>query len=221
MGARYLLIMKKISFKLLGLLATGFALQLTSCVSTEREVSSSSSRSTYTPPTARDGSRIGSKTVLNTVSTTHVFSDPDTRDNFILQLRGPRVITAQAHFIVTSSTGDTLRHEVLPARALLNEPRLADPQGSTSRDREIAILQRMNTFFAPGRFTQPAVASGDQQPGEMDANTCAALRENPAAVGFDYMGADGGARRLTYVRKLGKAVVINQLQGSMDAKTVR
>ena len=194
------------------LAAAGLALNLASCVSTEREVNTSTvdPRATYTPPPAGSRTRVSGKTVLNTVSTTHAFSNPDTKDNFILQLRGPRVLTAQAHFIVTSSTGDTLRHEVLPARALLSQTELSDPLASSVRDQEIAILQRMNSFFADNHFIQPAVPAGTEQPAELDAKTWAALREDPATVGFDYLGAGGVEQRMTFARKLGKAVVISQ-----------
>ena len=195
----------------LALLAVGLTLQFSSCVSTEREVSSSSTdpRSTYIPPVAGNRTRISSKTVLNTVSTSHTFSDPNTKDNFILQLRGPRVLTARAHLIVTSSKGDTLRHEVMPARALLAEGALNDPQAASVRDQEIAILQGMNNFFADGHFSQPAVPAGLEQPAEVDTKTWAALREDPSTVGFDYTAAGGAERRMAYVRKLGKAVVIS------------
>jgi hypothetical protein len=205
--------MKTSSLRLAGLaLFASLSCQLASCVSTEREVSGSTvdPRATYKPPVAGDRTRVSSKTVLNTVSRTHAFSDPQTKDNFILQLRGTRVLTGQVHFIVTSSTGDTLRHEVLPARALLSQKALSDPQSSSIREKEIAILQGMNNFFADGRFSQPAVPADAQQPAELDSKTWSALREDPSIVGFDYVGADGGEQRMAYVRKLRKAVVINQ-----------
>ena len=193
-------------------LVAGLALHLASCVSTEREVKSSSPdpRSTYRPPAMGDRSRLSSKTVLNTVSTSHAFSDPNTQDNFVLQLRGPRILTAQAHLFVVSSAGDTLSHQVMPARALLGENAQADPQGSSVRDQEIAILQRMNSFFAASHFSQPAVPAGTEQPAEVDTKTWSTLREDPSAVAFDFTGADGGERRLAYARKMGKAVVISQ-----------
>ncbi|GAC1374848.1 MAG: hypothetical protein NVS3B25_02680 [Hymenobacter sp.] len=194
------------------MLTAGLALQLASCVNTEREVSSSAvdPRATYTPPPAGARNRIGSKTVLNTVSTTHAFSDPKKKDLFVLQLRGPRVLTAQAHLIVTNAAGDTLSHQVLPARALLTEKALNDTQAASVRDQEIAILQGMNSFFADGHFSQPAVPAGAEQPAELDSKTWGALREDPAAVGFDYTGAGGAERRMAFVRKLGKAVVMTQ-----------
>ena len=201
-----------IRFSGIALLAASLTLQLASCVSTEREVNTSSvdPRSTYTPPPAGSRSRVNGKTVLNTVSTTHTFSNPDTKDNFILQLRGPRVLTAQAHLIVTSSTGDTLRHEVMPARTLLVHANPTDAESASVRDQEIAILQGMNNFFADTHFTQPAVPAGTEQPAEMDSKTWSALREDPATVGFDYTGTGNSERRMTYARKLGKAVVISQ-----------
>jgi hypothetical protein len=206
--------MKTIHFKFAACwaMAAGFAVQLSSCVSTEREVSSSKAdpRATYIPPPAGSRERVSGKTVLNTVSTTHAFSDPNAPDNFILQLRGPRVLTAQAHLIVTNSKGDTLRHEVLPARALLSEKALVDPTASSVRDQEIAILQGMNNFFAAGHFIQPAVAPGAEQPAEMDTKTWAALREDPNTVGFDFVGAGGAEQRIAFARKLNKAVIISQ-----------
>lgn len=192
------------------LAGAGLALQLASCVSTEREISSSDPRTTYRPPAAGDRARLNSKTVLNTVSASHVFSNPNTRDNFILQLRGPRVLTAQAHLIVTSSTGDTLTHQVLPARALLAEQVQTDPQGLSIRDQEIAVLQRMNAFFAESHFSQPAVPPGTEAPAEVDTKAWSALREDPSTVAFDYPGMGGAEHRLAYARKLGKAVIISR-----------
>jgi hypothetical protein len=196
----------------LSLIALGLGLQLTSCVSTEREVSSSTvdPRTTYTPPAAGSRVRVNGKTVLNTVSATHTFSNATTQDNFILQLRGPRILTAQAHLIVTNSKGDTLRHEVLPARALLSHTDITDSQSASVRDQEIAILQGMNNFFADAHFTNPAIPAGSEQPAEVDAKTWAALREDPSTVGFEYTGAGGAERRIAFARKLGKAVDMAQ-----------
>ena len=206
--------MKAPIFKVTGLalLAAGFSLQLTSCVSVDREASTSTKdpRATYTPPPAGSRTRINGKTVLNTVRAAHAFSDPNSNDNFMLQLRGERVLTSQVHLIVTNNMGDTIRHEVMPARALLAHADARMARSASVRDQEIAILQDMNTFFAPTRFTQPAVPAGTEQPAEMDTKTWATLREDPAAVGFDYTGADGGERRMAYSRKLGRAIVISQ-----------
>ena len=191
------------------LLAAGLTLQLSSCVSTEHETSRSSvDPRVYSPPPARARARISSKTVLNTVTKTHVFSNPQAPDKFVLQLRGPRILTGQVHLIVTSSTGDTLRHEVMPARTLISEKVLNDPPSASVRDQEIAILQGMNNFFSDAHFSAPAVPANSEQPAEVDTKTWAALIEDPAIIGFNYTGAGGSGRCMAYVRKLGKAVVI-------------
>ena len=194
------------------LITAALALQLASCVSTEREMTSSGSdpRATYRPPAVGDRSRLNNKSVLNTVSATHVFSDPKAPDNFILQLRGPRVLTGQVHLIVTSSTGDTLTHQVLPARALLAPQAQTDTQGLSVRDQEIAVLQRMNSFFSEAHFSQPAVPPGTEAPAEVDTKAWNALREDPSTVAFDYPGMGGAEHRLAFARKLGKAVVISR-----------
>lgn len=196
----------------LALLAAGLSLELSSCISTEREVSTSTKdpRAKYTPPPVGSRTRINGKTVLNTVRATHAFSSPGSNDNFVLQLRGERVLTGQAHLIVTNSAGDTIRHEVMPARALLAHADASLARSASVRDQEIAILQAMNSFFAPSHFIQPAVPAGTEQPAEMDTKAWVSLREDPSAVGFDYTGAGGAERRMAYSQKLRKAIVISQ-----------
>jgi hypothetical protein len=87
---------------------------------------------------------------------------------------------------------------------------LEDPQAATVRDKEIAILRGMNAFFAPAKFSQPALPPNAAQPAEVDTQTWNALRDDPANVSFDYTGAGGAERRMAYVRKLGKTIVISQ-----------
>ncbi|UOQ51481.1 hypothetical protein [Hymenobacter cellulosivorans] len=182
-------------------------LQMTSCINTEREVGTSQNADkVYTPPT--NTNRLSSRTVLNKVQTTHYFSNTKTKDNFILLLQGPKILNAQAKFIIVSSTGDTLRKEVMPASALLDERELEDPQAATVRDKEIAILKGMNNFFREDRFTQPAVPKTAAQPAEIDPQNWSAVKEDNKAVGFDYITVGGKERRIAYAKKLQKAVVI-------------
>ena len=194
------------------LAAAALTLQLSACVSTDRELGASSQdpRATYTPPATADRSRLNSNSVLNTVRATHAFSDPNSQDNFVLQLRGTRVLNAQAHLIVTNSKGDTISHEIIPARALIQDKMLEDPQAATVRDKEIAILQGMNAFFAPANFTTPAVPASTPQPAEVDTKAWQALRDDPTAIAFDFTGPGGDERRLAYARKLGKSVLLSQ-----------
>ena len=210
----FIFFMKVPVFKIstFALLFTSLSLQLTSCVSTDREASTSTKdpRATYTPPPAGSRTRINGKTVLNTVRATHAFSDPNSNDNFVLQLRGERILSGQAHLIVTNNMGDTIRHEVMPARALLTHADAGLARSASVRDQEIAILQGMNSFFAAGHFMQPAVPAGTEQPAEVDTKTWMTLREDPTAVGFDYTGSGGAERRMAYSQKLGRAIVISQ-----------
>ena len=185
-------------------------LAVSSCVSTERETMTSSKdpRTEFQPPRGR-GERIGGATVLNTVRTTHTFSNPKAPDNFILQMRGPRVLSSRVHLFVVSSTGDTLRHEVLPATALLDDRTLRNNQSATVREKEISILRGMNNFFSASHFVQPAVPTTAAQPAELDAQAWTSLRNDPRAVGFDYPSGSGETR-LAYSHQLNKVLVINQ-----------
>jgi hypothetical protein len=68
----------------------------------------------------------------------------------------------------------------------------------------------MNNFFADEHFSRPAVPANAEQPAEVDVKTWLALSTDTTAVGFDYTGAGGAERRMAYVRKLGKTIVISQ-----------
>ena len=193
------------------LLVAGLAQLSVSCVSTEHETAASTKdpRSTYVPPTGV-GRRINSTTVLNTVRATHTFSDPKTKDNFQLQLRGPRILSSHLHLIVTTAKGDTLRHEVMPAKALLVGSDEQDSKLVTVRGQEITVLRNMNTFFTEDHFTHPAVPPTATQPADLSEQEWASLRTDPSGVGFDYPSATGSEQHLAYSRKLGRAVVLSE-----------
>ena len=191
--------------------ALTLSLLLPACLNTEKEVGTTDKdpRAVFTPPAAADRNRMTSATVLNTVQASHIFSNPARPDKFVLQLRGLRILTGQVHLMVLNAAGDTLRHDVVPARALLSEEALADPAASSSREKEIAILKRMNTFFAPDNFVQPAVPVTAEQPAEFSTAAWAALKADPSTVAFDCPGRDGAQRRLAYSKAMSKVLVIN------------
>jgi hypothetical protein len=198
--------MKKILLPTAGALVL---LQLASCINTEREVGTSKNADrVFTPTPEANRGRVSERTILRTVNAQHTFSSTKGKDTFVLQLRGPKIATSQAYFMIVSSTGDTLRKEVMPATALINDRELDDPQAATVRDKEIAILQAMNSFFRDDRFVQPAVPRAATQPENVDAQSWTSVKEDSRAVGFDYPSADGRERRLAYSKKLGRAVVI-------------
>ncbi|MBC6698738.1 hypothetical protein [Hymenobacter sp. BT190] len=197
--------MKKI---LLAAACTGMLLQTTSCINTEKEMGNSRNPDRpFTPTPEGTRSRVNERTVLRTVNATHYFSNTKTKDNFVLQLQGTKILNAQANLIIISSTGDTLRKESMPATALLDEREMDDPQSATVRDKEIAILQGMNAFFREDRFTQPAVARTATQPADVDPAAWQAVKADTKAYGFDYI-ANGKERRLAYAKKLQKAVIV-------------
>ena len=198
--------MKKLVFPAVGALCL---LQLTSCLNTEREVGTSNNADRlFTPTPEANRGRVTDRTVLRTVKATHTFSSTKSKDAFILQLRGPKISTSQAYFIIVSSSGDTLRNESMPATALIRNQDMTDEQAATIRDKEIAILQGMNNFFRDDRFVQPAVPKAATQPENVDAQSWSTVKSDNRAVGFDYPAADGRERRLAYSKEMSKAVII-------------
>ncbi|WP_375435511.1 hypothetical protein [uncultured Hymenobacter sp.] len=184
-------------------------LQVSSCITTDKEAGNArSADKPFTPLPEGARGRVTERTVLRTVNAAHYFSNPKAKDSFVLQLRGTKILNAQARFIILSSTGDTLRKELMPATALLDKRIASDPTVVTARDKEIAILQSMNAFFKEDRFTQPAVPRSLRAPSDVDAQAWQAVREDTKAVGFDYTAAGGKERRLAYAKKLRKAVIV-------------
>ncbi|KAA9339726.1 hypothetical protein F0P96_03675 [Hymenobacter busanensis] len=182
-----------------------------SCVTTDREVGNSSNADKlFTPKPEASRSRMTSNTVLRTVQAQHAFSDTRSKDNFVLLLQGTKVSEANARFLIISAKGDTLRNEVMPASALIDERDLQnDPQASSVRAREIAILQGMNKFFAPDKFTSPAIEKkATNAPEGSDPEGWNAVRADNRAVGFDYTDASGREKRIAFAKKLNKAVVV-------------
>ncbi|RFP65032.1 hypothetical protein D0N36_11050 [Hymenobacter lapidiphilus] len=178
-------------------------------MNTEREVATSRNTDRqFTPGLEANRGRVSERTVLRTVNASHNFSSTKDKDSFVLQLRGPKIATSRAYFIILSSTGDTLRQEVMPATALIRDQDMTDPQTATVRDKEIAILQGMNSFFRDDRFVQPAVPKAAVQPENVDAQSWSSVKADSRAIGFDYPSADGRERRLAFSKALKRAVVI-------------
>ncbi|GAB2479781.1 hypothetical protein GCM10011375_16800 [Hymenobacter qilianensis] len=182
-----------------------------SCITTERETATSKSDGkifTPTPPNQR--ARLTERSILNTVRASHNFTSNKEKDSFVLLLQGPKILNAQARFIIINATGDTIRNEVMPATALLSDRDLENPSAATVRDKEIAILKAMNTFFSNDRFTQPAIPRNADQPEDVEPQVWAAIQGDNKAVGFDYIGAGGRERRIAYAKELQRAVVVAQ-----------
>ncbi|WP_400190802.1 hypothetical protein [Hymenobacter sp. B81] len=195
------------------LLPVAFAALLfqSSCVTTDREVGTSNNADQlFTPKPEAARSRMTSRTVLRTVQAQHAFSDPRAKDNFVLLLQGTKVAEANARFLIISAQGDTLRNEVMPATALIDERAMQeDPQAGSVRAKEIAILQGMNKFFAEDKFTAPAIPKKTTSaPEGADPEGWQAVREDNRAVGFDYVDASGREKRIAFAKKLNKAVVV-------------
>ena len=198
--------MKKLLIPVVGALCL---LQLSSCLNTEREVATSRNTDRqFTPGLEANRGRVSERTVLRTVNSSHNFSSLKAKDTFVLQLRGPKIASSRAYFIILNSAGDTLRQEVMPATALIRDQDMTDPQTATVRDKEIAILQGMNSFFRDDRFVQPAVPKAAVQPENVDAQSWPSVKADTRAIGFDYPSADGRERRLAYSKTLKRAVVI-------------
>ncbi|GGE95607.1 hypothetical protein [Hymenobacter cavernae] len=137
---------------------------------------------------------------LKVVRQRHLFSSPSTPDLFTLTLRGPNLLSGEATFTITDTTGQVIFREVLTApdleAAMVNEM-----QGSTASqaEREAYVRRRIDEFFKDQNFHQPAFnASETYQPGQVDRATWDDLRRRPDAVSFHYLVGKEERRRIAW-----------------------
>ena len=174
--------MKILNFLRFGCCNLALGLALTSCLNTEKEIGTTDKdpRATYTPPAPSERARMTGASVLNTVQGTHIFSDPARPDRFVAQLRGLRVISGQVHLFVLNADGDTLRHDVRPARALLTDEALADPAAACRGETRGRVV--INVRASNDCSWQASVGRNSHRIVECAAAPC---RVKPASINID------------------------------------
>ncbi|GAB3306040.1 hypothetical protein [Hymenobacter tenuis] len=131
---------------------------------------------------------------LLTARSQHKFSSAATPDAFSLVLRGPAVLTSEATFTVTTSSGQVIFREVLPATDL-EAAMVYEMKGptATQAEREAYVRRRVREFFADKNFQRPAVAATATYPADTEAPASSDraawddLRRRPDAISFQYL----------------------------------
>lgn len=136
---------------------------------------------------------------LKVVRARHPFS-ASTPDLFQLVLRGDSLLNGQATFTITDATGKVIFREELSS-ADLEASLVYEMTGpaASRQQREAFLRRRMDEFFAPKQFRQPALGPRDAyQPGTLDRATWDDLHRRPSAIGFDYLVGKEDRRRIAW-----------------------
>lgn len=145
---------------------------------------------------------------LQEATTTHIFSSRTAPDQFRLQLRGDSVLTGMLGLSIVSAAGDTLLRDQFPATALLDYG-LSSQYGEnpTATQRAAYIRQRINSFFAADKFSNPAIKPEETFDEDYSSKIIWQEVKQMELPGFFYNLYEEDGRRMAYSRRLGKAVM--------------
>lgn len=145
--------------------------------------------------------------VLKKVIQKHAFSSNTTQDTFSLVLLGTDISTATVTFEITNSMGETLYKETFPSEALVDYGILETNEKPTNQDRANYIVKRIDTFFDPKDFSEPAIKpNAEYEPQYSNKKIWDDIKSDPTAVGLDYLLYEENGHSIAYSKKLKKVV---------------
>ncbi|KUG07958.1 hypothetical protein [Solirubrum puertoriconensis] len=136
----------------------------------------------------------------------HRFSSRQANDVFALRIVGDSLLTGQAQFTIVSASGDTLWREQFPVAALLDYGLLKYGEHPTVAQREAYVRERLDRFFAPESFRQPAIKPGTAPDRHAKQPVWKEVQQT-GLPGFAYSLFEEDGRQLAYLPSQRKAVV--------------
>ncbi|AYA37733.1 hypothetical protein D3Y59_12150 [Hymenobacter oligotrophus] len=136
----------------------------------------------------------------------HRFSSKQANDVFVLRIVGDSLLTGQVQFSIVAAAGDTLWREQFPVAALLDYGLLKYGENPTAAQREAYVRERLDRFFAPAQFQEPAVKPGTA-PNRHAKQPAWKEVQQTGLPGFAYSLYEEDGRQLAYLPSQRKAVV--------------
>ncbi|MBB6611328.1 hypothetical protein H7F15_09790 [Pontibacter sp. Tf4] len=135
----------------------------------------------------------------------HTFSDPATKDIFIVQLRGDSVQAATVTFEIKNSKGEQIYEEKFKAIDLINYDL---PENASPEEWDKFILNRIDSFFDEKNFATPAIKEGMTfDPYYADSTAWNDIKNDSSRVGFYYLLGKEDGRWIAYSEALQKVVM--------------
>jgi len=171
----------------------------------EREVSSEISSFPEEHVESGDEQQFGNIPVAYTVADEISFSNPETKDSFILNLSGSNFLESECQFLILSSKKDTLYKDSWKGHELLD----AGIEGRAhEHDAKEYILHHMNRFLDKVNFLSPAIRKDEPfNPKHSDSETWNDIRSVKNAIGFHYVLNEKESRRIAYDPRKKKVLV--------------
>lgn len=135
----------------------------------------------------------------------HPFSSADKPDTFQIAIRGESIITGQVYFQITNPAGQRIYAVDFPATYLLD---YGFSESITPQKEEQYIKQRIDAYFKPANFSQPAIPAGNSFEADYsDKSIWQAIKADPSAIGFSYLIGKEDGRQIAYSKTLKKVVL--------------
>lgn len=152
-----------------------------------------------------DEQQFGNIPVAYTVSEAISFSNPESKDSFILNLTGSNFLESECQFLILSANKDTLYKDSWKGEELLD----AGVEGRAhEHDAKEYILHHMNRFLDKVNFLSPAIRKDEPfNPKHSDSDTWNDIRSVKNAIGFHYVLNEKESRRIAYDPKKKKVMV--------------
>ena len=148
---------------------------------------------------------INDSLVLLTNSIEREFSNPKTKDKFIISVIGKNLLFGEVIFIITDSNGKEIFNEKYPSNFLINEYILSD--NPTVIEKEENIKNRISDFFSNDKFYTPAINEEEIFDSDYSNETIwNEIKSDRNAIGFYYIiGLEVGCK-IAYSKKDRKIV---------------
>lgn len=143
--------------------------------------------------------------VLIENSTEVNFSSNNTKDRFVLSLKGQSIIDGKVLFKIYSTFGDELWKEEFDAIDLIG---YGLDLNAAVTEKERYISKRIANFFNRKNFLTPAIKSGESyDPDYSDKEIWDDISSDFTAIGFYYLIGEESGCRIAYSKKLKRIVI--------------
>lgn len=143
--------------------------------------------------------------VLITIKADHVFSNPATKDHFLLTVSGRSVLNGKISLSISTNDHKVIFRDSFQATDLLWDYDEAD---LTKKQKEEIIRNRMKDFFNDSSFIKPAIKIATPfWPDNSDKAIWLDIKSNKEAIGFVYSYGYEGTYAIAYSKKKQKVVL--------------
>lgn len=138
--------------------------------------------------------------------TSHIFSNPEKKDEFCVQIKGKSLLKGKVIFTITNSEGIEIYKEEFPSTYLIGYGLVGT--NATTKDEEDFIKKRILEFFLNENFHTPAIKNEESYDEDYsNKEIWDEIKADQSAVGFYFLIGEEDGRRIAFSKKTKKVVL--------------